>query len=82
MKLRLPFGRQHRPRVDALGPSPERAAFAAEDGAERALGNGGNLTDEIELVILQPSAYAGVELRHYLQRMGRQKAPLVSRLDV
>ena len=59
VKLGLPLGWQHRPRIDALRPGPERPALAAEDGAERALGNGSHLTDEIELVVLQSSSHAG-----------------------
>jgi hypothetical protein len=62
VKLGLPLRGQHRPGIDALGPRSKRAALTAEDGAERTLGNGGNLANEIELIIFQPRPYAGAKL--------------------
>ncbi len=62
VELRLPLGRKHRSRVDAPGPGPEGPAISAEDGTERAFGNCCDLPDEIELVVLQPSAHGGIEL--------------------
>ena len=74
VELGLPLGRQHRPRIDAAGLRPERAAGAAEDGAERALGDGRDLADEIELVVVEPAAHPGVELGQHVERMRREKA--------
>jgi hypothetical protein len=50
-----------------------------EDRTERTLGNGRDLADELELIILQPSAYTGFELGQDLERMGREKTSFVSR---
>ena len=69
VKLGLPLGRQHRARIDAARLRPERAAGAAEDGAERALGDGGDLADEIELIVVEPAAHPGVELGQHVERM-------------
>jgi hypothetical protein len=61
-----------------LCPSPKYSAVPPEDGTERALGNGCDLTDEIELIILQPYAHTGVELGQYLEWLGSEKASFVS----
>jgi hypothetical protein len=82
VKLRLPLWRQHRTRVDASSPGPEHPAATAEDGAERGLGNGRYLTDKLELIILQPYAYAGIELGQHLERLGSEKLPLISCRDI
>jgi len=50
-----------------------------EDCAERTLGNGRDLADELELVILQPSAYAGIELGQDLEWLRREKIAFVTR---
>jgi hypothetical protein len=75
----LPFGRQHWTWIDALRPRPKDPALAAEDGAERTLGNSRDLADKLELIILQPRADAGIELGQYLQRLRSEKVPLFSR---
>ena len=63
VELGAALGRQHGARVDAAGPRPQRAAGAAEDGAERALGDGRDLADELELVVVEPAAHPGVAAR-------------------
>ncbi len=82
VELGLLLGREHRPRIDAPRLRPQHAAGAAEDGAERALGDGGDLADEIELVVVEPAAHAGVEVGQDVERMGREEAGLVSAEDL
>src|SRR4051812_12922904 len=82
MKLGLPLWRQHWTRIDALCPGPEHPALPPEDSAERALGDGRNLPDEIELIILQPYTHARIELGQYLERLRSKETSLVSRWDV
>jgi hypothetical protein len=48
------FRRQHRPRVNAAGLGAEQPSPAPEDGAELALGNGRDLPDPLELVLVEP----------------------------
>ena len=75
-------GGEHRARIDAARLRPQRAAGAAEDRAERALGDGGDLADEVELVVVEPAAHPGVQLGEHVERMGREEARLVAARDL
>jgi hypothetical protein len=79
VELRLPLGRKHRPWVDTLGPGAEDPTPAAEHGAERALGDGRHLADQIELIVFQPHSNAGVELGKHIEGVGCEKTPLFTR---
>jgi hypothetical protein len=48
------FRRQHRPRVDAAHLGAKQPAPAAEDGAELGFGDGRDLADPLELVLVEP----------------------------
>ena len=53
-KLRFHFRREHRPGVDAPALGPEQSSPSAEDGAQLALGDLGDLTDPLQLVLVEP----------------------------
>ena len=54
----------------------------AENSAERVLGNSCHLTDEIELIIVQPLAQTGIELGQHLERMRSEKTSLIPCWDI
>ena len=70
------LGRQHRARIDAQRPRPQRAARVAEDGAERTLGNRRHLADQIELVVVEPGPDPRMQVGEHDQRMGREESGL------
>ena len=77
-ELGQPLGRQHRTGVDPAGPRPQHPAGAAEDGAERALGDDRDLADEIELIVIQPAADAVGQLGQELDGDRREKSLLLA----
>ena len=74
--LRFHLRREHRPGVDAPAPGPEQPSPRAEDGTQLALGDLGDLTDPLQLVLVEPEedvlGYSG-EQRH---QMGSQEPGL------
>ena len=74
--LRFHLRREHRPGVDAPAPGPEQPSPRAEDGAQLALGELGDLTDSLQLVFVEPEedvlGYSGKQ-RH---QMGSQESGL------
>jgi len=52
--LRFHFRREHRPGVDAPALGAEQSTPRAEDGAQLALGDLGDLTDPFQLVFVEP----------------------------
>src|SRR5947207_2564954 len=62
VELGAALGREYRARIDAAGPRPQRASRASEDGAERALGDGRHLADQLELVVVETAADFGMEV--------------------
>jgi hypothetical protein len=74
--LRFHFRREHRPGVDAPALGPEQPSPRAEDGTQLALGDPGDLTDPLQLVLVEPEedvlGYSG-EQRH---QMGSQESGL------
>jgi hypothetical protein len=68
--LRFHLWREHRPGVDAPAPGPEQPSPRAEDGAQLALGDLGDLTDPLQLVLVEPEedvvGYSG-EQRHQMR---------------
>lgn len=51
--LRFHFRREHRPGVDAPALGPEQSSPHAEDGAQLALGDLGDLPDPLQLVLIE-----------------------------
>jgi hypothetical protein len=74
--LRFHLRREHRPGVDAPALGAEQPSPRAEDGTQLALGDLGDLTDPLQLVLVEPEedvrGYPG-EQRH---RMGSQESGL------
>jgi hypothetical protein len=76
--LRLYFRWEHRPGIDAPAPGPEQPSPRAEDGTQLALGDLGDLTDPLQLVLVEPEkdvrGYSG-EQRH---QVGSQEPGLTA----
>ena len=74
--LRLHFGREHRPGIDAPAPGPEQPAPRAEDRTQLALGDLGDLTDPLQLVLVEPEEDVGGDSGKQRHQMGSQEPGL------
>ena len=71
------FRRQHRARVDAPGLGAEQPPSAPEDRAELALGDGRDLPDPLELVLVEPLPDILGDFGQNAHRVRREKRGLV-----
>jgi hypothetical protein len=78
LKLTLSLRRQHGARVDATSTGPQYPAAGSEHRAQRVFGNGRNLADKIQLIVVQPLPEASIQLREHLHRVGSEKAALLA----
>ena len=72
------FRRQHRPRVDAAHLGAKQPAPAPEDGAELGLRDGRDLTDPLELVLVEPLPDVVGHLGEHAHWMRGEERGLVS----
>jgi len=82
MEFELLLGGQHRPGVDPARPRPQGPAGAAEHGAQRGLRNGGDLADQLELVVVEPAPHAGMQIGQHVEGMGSEKSRLGAARDL
>ncbi|HJR35520.1 MAG TPA: hypothetical protein VJ817_11260 [Gemmatimonadales bacterium] len=73
--LRFHFRREYRPGVDAPAAGPEQTSPRPEDGTQLALGDLGDLTDPLQLVLVEPEedilGYSGEQLHQVWCEKGR-----------
>ena len=76
--LRLHFGREHRPGVNAPALGAEQPSPCAEDGAEVALSDLGDLADPLQLILVEPEEDIHRYSREQRHQMGSEEPGLAS----
>lgn len=72
------LGRQHRPGIDAARPRAEQPSPGPEDRAELALGDGRDLSDPFELILVEPDPDVVRNLGEDAHRMRREEQRLAA----